>query len=228
MEHTKTNLTLLEVQSEAGNVKTFSFNPNGLTWIPGQYQEYVLPIAGADAKENEHYFTIASAPNEQRINISTRISESAFKQALNALKPGDTIEAHGPKGDFLWEETDAKPIILVAAGIGVTPYRSMLLERAANGLSLNATLIYFNRNDEIPFLDTFKQLAATHAEFTLQPIIGEPVTAEKILELAPDAQTGTLYLSGPEPMVDTIGEALKTRGVALKQDWFPGYTQATF
>lgn len=105
----------------------------------------------------------------------------------------------------------------------------MLLERKANKLPLDATLIYFNRNEEIPFLDIFKQLESEYPEFTLSVIIGESVTAERILELLPEGiEKGTVYLSGPEPMVETIGEDLKKQGINLKQDWFPGYSDINF
>lgn len=223
-----TKLKLLRTRPEAGNAKTFVFERDGLDWVAGQYQKYVLPQAGSERKDNQRFFTISSAPTEKTINISTRVSDSAFKTVLNKLQPGDTIETYGPEGDFVWDKETKRPIVLVAAGIGVTPYRSMLLERAASKLPLNAALIYFNRDDEIPFLDEFKKLAAEHSEFKLLPIVGERVSAERILELAPQAKDGTLYLSGPEPMVETIGEELKKKGVILKQDWFPGYTAENF
>lgn len=228
MENNQTTLKLIAAHNEAGNVKTFSFETGGLNWTPGQHQTYTLPSAGTEEQENTRFFTIASAPSEQRIDISTRISDSSFKQTLNSLSVGDTIQVHGLEGDFTWDQDTKEPITLIAAGIGVTPYRSMLLEREANNLPLNATLIYFNRNEEIPFLDIFQKIEQGHEEFTLINITGEHVNAERILELAPQIKTGTTYISGPEPMVDTIGEDLKKLGVNLKQDWFPGYTSENF
>jgi len=57
---------------------------------------------------------------------------------------------------------------------------------------------------------------------------GEHVTPEKILGLAPGAKEQTLYLSGPEPMVEGVGNALRAHGIAVKQDWFPGYDDLTY
>lgn len=225
MENKEINLKLIDKHEETGNVKTFSFESNGLVWIPGQYQAYTLPGAGAEEKDNLRYFTIASAPSEKTIDISTRITDSSFKKTLESLNPGDSIQAHGLGGDFIWDEETKSPIILVAAGIGVTPYRSMLLEREAKWQSLDATLVYFNRNEEIPFLDTFKRLEKEHNEFKFLPIIGEHVSADRILELAPLAKDGTLYISGPAWMVEEIGGELKKENISIKQDWFPGYTE---
>lgn len=229
MNNTEKNLKLITIHEEVGNSKTFSFETDGLVWVPGQYQIYTLPQVGREKSENSRYFTIASAPSEQRIDITTRISDSKFKKALNNLAIGESIQVSGLGGDFIWEEQDSGPVVFVAAGIGITPFRSMLLERKAKKQSLNATLIYFNRSDEIPFLELFKQLEVEHLEFKFISIVGEHVSAKKILELAPlNSKDGTVYISGPEPMVETIGEELKEQGLTLKQDWFPGYTDENF
>lgn len=219
-------LRLLSTYDEVGNIRTFVFDTGGLTWLAGQYQTYILDQVEGDADAKKRFFTIASAPSEHEIHISTRVTDSAFKQALNAMQPGDTIETEGLEGDFTWEEAD-EPVVLVAGGIGVTPYRSMLLERHALGKPLSCTLVHFNREDAIPFRDEFEKLAAEHPELKLVYIVGQPITADVILQAAPEAAQQVTYLSGPEPMVDAVGEELQKRGVNLKQDWFPGYTDET-
>ena len=220
-------LKLLRSYDEAGNMRTFVFETGGQTWTAGQYQKYVLATAGDTKDDNQRFFTIAAAPSEGEMHISTRVSDSKFKQTLNAMQPGDTIETRGIEGDFTWEET-GDPVVLVAGGIGVTPYRSILLERARTGKPLNCVLVQFSRDDAIPFKEEFEKLAAEHPEFTIKNIIGQPITADAILEAAPQAASQVTYLSGPEPMVDAVGEELKKRGVSLKQDWFPGYDEKTF
>ncbi len=218
---------LISAYDEAGNVRTFVFECNGAKWLAGQYQTWVLKQAGETEDENQRFFTIAAAPSEGELHISTRVGPSAFKQALNVLKPGEAIEAHDIEGDFTWEET-GEPVVLVAGGIGVTPFRSILLERHALGKPLNATLLHYNREDAIPFKDEFAKLLLAHPELTIKYIVGEPITTDGILQNAPDARSQLTYLSGPEPMVDAVGEELKKQGVNLKQDWFPGYTDQTY
>ncbi len=227
-EKVSTSLSLISSRDEVGNVRTFVFEKKTLEWVAGQSQAYVLPQAGKTEKENAHWFTISSAPVEETINISTRISASPFKQALNALNPGDEISTHSLGGTFTWEEIGDAPLILMAAGIGITPFRSILLQRSASGKPLNATLLYFNRTDEIPFEKELQKLSHDHSEFHIEMVIGDPVTAEKIFELAPEAAERIVYLSGPAPMVSSIGTALKERGVTIKQDRFPGYDESNF
>jgi ferredoxin-NADP reductase len=221
-------IRLISAKPEVGNIMTFIFETGGLSWIPGQFQRYTLPQAGTTEEETKRWFTISAAPSEGVIRISTRITESKFKQTLKALKPGDMVQREGIEGDFTWEEEPSNPVVLVAGGIGVTPYRSILLERDARGKKLNATLLYFNRSDEIPFLEEFKVLAEKHPEFTLVTIVGESITAENILTHVPNAEGVTYYLSGPEPMVEAIGTDLIRRGINLKQDWFPGYDEQSY
>lgn len=227
-DKTTSAIKLVSSKDEAGNVRTFIFETGGLKWVAGQYQKYTLPQAGPAESENERWFTIASAPSEGAIRISTRLSGSAFKRALKALVPGDAIRTDSLEGDFTWEEQPSKPVVFVAAGIGVTPFRSILLERRAAGKKLNATLLYFNRIAEIPFREEFETLARQHPEFSLAVIVGEPVTADSIFSRAPRESETVFYLSGPEPMVENIGAALKQRGVSLKQDWFPGYDEKNY
>lgn len=221
-------LTFVRSYDEAGTVRTFVFEQADLEWLPGQYQFYTLPQAGETEEEHSRFFTIASAPSEHEIHISTRVTDSTFKQALNQLQPGDTIMRKDLEGDFTWDDESDTPVVLVAAGIGSTPYRSMLLERHATGKPLAATVLYYTRDDQIPFKAEFDALVEQHDELTIHYIVGQPVTTESILQYAPQATNQVTYISGPEPMVDAIGDELKARGVDLKQDWFPGYDQTTF
>lgn len=221
-----TQLKLVKSYDEIGDIRTFVFEANGLTWQPGQYQTYILDQVEGDPKAKKRFFTIASAPSEGEIHITTRVTDSLFKQALRSLQPGATIEAHGIEGDFVWE--DDAPVVLVAGGIGVTPYRSMLAERAALGKSLNAHLLYFGRDENFAFRTEFAALSSAHPELKVDYIVGERITAEAIMAHSPEVAQHTTYLSGPEAMVDTVGDELTARGIVLKQDWFPGYTEASY
>ncbi len=220
-------LPFLRSQAEVGNAKSFYFGvPEGVTWKAGQYQGYTIPAAGPTEKENQRWFTVSAAPSEGEFRITTRLTDSDFKRNLDYMGPGEFIDAHDLGGDFTWE--DDAPVVMVAGGIGVTPFRSMLRERANTGRPLDATLIYANRDEDVIFREELDDLSGEHQEFKVIYLIGEQLSAERILEVAPEAKEMRTYLSGPEPMVEAVGEALKKVGVTdLKQDWFPGYDEKT-
>jgi len=224
----KTPVKLISSHDEAGNVRTFVFETGGLTWIAGQNQGWVLPHEGEINDDNEHWFTVSSAPSEGTMNVSTRVSDSKYKQHLNSLKPGDNIEVYEMGGDFTWEDEPSETIVMVAAGIGITPFRSIFVERDHQSKKLNGTLLYFNRNNDVPFKALLDDLAKKHPEFKVQVIVGERITADRILELAPQAKDQTVYLSGAKPMVLALAEELEKKGVKTKQDRFPGYDETNY
>jgi ferredoxin-NADP reductase len=219
-------LKLTKSYDEAGNIRTFVFETGGAAWTPGQFQVYDLDQVEGDQDAKERYFTIASAPSENEVHISTRISDSDFKQMLNKLQPGDEIEAHDVDGDFTWDNDDE--VVLVAGGIGVTPYRSFFVERDRTGGKIPAHMLYFGRDENFAFKDEFDEIAKNHPELKIDYIVGEQISADNILNHAPEGNDKTVFISGPEPMVDAVGEDLKAKNINLKQDWFPGYDETSY
>lgn len=226
-------LKLIEKEQLSDNLWAFRFKPNiDLAWTPGQFVRVELPHDNPDDEGVRRFFTISSAPYEGIVQITTRISDSTFKQALAALPVGgDLLLLDMPDGDFVWEEESDRPLVFVAGGIGITPFRSMLRQRAHDNLPLAATLIYANRTDAIAFKDEFDGYADQDAAFTVHYLTGERLSAEKLHELVPGINGTLVYVSGPEPMVESIGNDLKAAGLPaerLKQDYFPNYTEINY
>jgi ferredoxin-NADP reductase len=213
-----------------GNVVSFDFQPReGFAWRPGQYIHYTLPHRDVDERGDERWFTNSAAPFEGKVTISTRIDNehgSSFKRALAALKPGDEVEADEPEGDFTIED-DARNYIFVAGGIGITPFRSMLAEAHAKAQELKVTLLYANRNDEIPFRQELEQYAMDNPHLSIDYIIQpETLDTTHIMQAVDKVKNPLVYLSGPEPMVKQLAADLKSLGLdaaSVKLDDFPGY-----
>lgn len=225
-------LELKEKENLVDNVWAFRFEPTTpFTWTAGQFIRIEVPHDDPDAEGTKRWFTISSAPYEGIVQITTRVTESTFKQALAALPIGERLPLiEKPDGDFVWQDSD-KPLVFVAGGIGITPFRSILKQRAHDNQPLNVTLIYGNRTDAIVFKDEFDSYTARDSEFTVQYITGEPLTATKLAELIPNLNLSLVYVSGPEPMVRALGSDLKTQGLPtaqLKTDEFPNYTDENY
>jgi ferredoxin-NADP reductase len=224
-------LKLIQKTHLTDNIWSFQFEPQPkLSWTAGQYIRVELPHANPDGEGTKRYFTVSSAPFEEFIQITTRVSSTTFKQALvNLSDKGELTLLKEPDGDFVWEETD-KPRVFVAAGIGVTPYRSILAQRGHDHLPLNATLVYANRTDNAAFREELDALAS--ADPTLKIIYSTGlVTVDSLGKAVPGLYDSLVYVSGPEPLVETLGDTLKAAGLPedqLKQDFFPNYNETNF
>lgn len=225
-------LRLIQRHPEIGNVESFIWQPDeSVSWQPGQYMHYDFPHPAEDSRGQERWFTISSPPYEKNIQITTRFTDekgSSFKKALKNLKPGDTIEADGPKGKFIIDETDfAKKHILVAGGIGVTPYHSMLMQFDHDGKMPDIELLYANRDENFVFDDEFAALEAKYPNFHVRKFVGDRHIEETDLKPYADDPNTIIYLSGPEPMVEafekTVKEDLNVPEDRVKTDFFPGY-----
>ncbi len=226
----KMKLRLEHRHQETQDTVSFRFTSEELkTWKPGQYLHYTLEHRHSDTRGNTRYFTIASAPFEGFIQLTTRFVEkdsSSFKKALRDLVVGMSIEADGVEGDFVVEDPN-RALVLIAGGIGITPYRAILLDLDHAGAAINADLLYANRDEDFPFKDELEALAKRHPGLRLHYFTAPRRMDEPSLRSAVgDLGKPIFYVSGPEPMVeafDTLLKSLKVPEPRIKTDYFPGY-----
>ncbi len=210
-------LTLQEVIPEGENIKTFIFRSNKkLTYQPGQYGIWVLK-RWVRGKPNR-LFTVASPPEDGLVQLSTRISNSDFKQKLNQLKVGDRMIMFGPIGVFTLPKPPPKSIVLIAGGIGITPMRALAKHIHQQQLPVQTTLVH-SANGFYLYQDEM-------ARYTDQAFFVTRETFARTLDQAvqaSDAQT-IYYVSGPPAFVQEAEQQLKQRGVRdIKKDGFLGY-----
>lgn len=225
-------LHLKEKQLLVDNVWAFRFEPDKpLTWVPGQFIRVELNHDDPDEEGTKRWFTVSSTPHDGYVQITTRITDTTFKQALSALPIGESLKlVEQPDGDFVWQESD-KPLVFVAGGIGITPFYSMLKARSHSGQPISATLIYNGRTDDLPYKAELDEASKRHAEFSVHYIVGERLTVEKLTELVPDFVSLQVYISGPEQMVESFSKQLREAGVPdgnLHEDFFPNYNEANY
>jgi ferredoxin-NADP reductase len=213
-----------------GDVRSFIFEAKDpVSWEAGQFIHYTLEHPEADDRGVERWFTVSSAPSEGDIVITTRINaerSSSFKTALLQLKPGDTIEADAPEGDFVVDDPTQK-YVFIAGGIGITPYRSILKEASVQGQQLNVKLIYANRTDEIAFKQELETLRQSNPNLQIDYVVApRKLDDEMLQQIADENKDALIYVSGPEPMVEDLTDKLTDMGMpkdSVKGDYFPGY-----
>ena len=226
------NLILINKVSRSSDVISFYFKPQSpITWEAGQFMYFTLTHSNPDNRGVSRYFTISSAPYEENIMITTRFASegsSSFKNALINLEIGQNVSALPPGGEFVIGDL-SKSYVLIAGGIGITPFRSILLDLNYRKKlqSIEIYLLYSNRNNEIVFKDEFDSLAKENLSFKLRYIISPEIcNADLIRSMITDYKEKIYYISGPVNMVKAIEDILTSIGLTedkIKQDYFPGY-----
>jgi len=223
-------LILVDKRSETEDVTSFIFRSDApLKWQAGQFLHYVHPHADPDDRGVTRYFTIASAPFEGQVMLTTRFAPergSSFKRALRQLPLGAAVDVGEPDGDFIVGDPGHEHIF-IAGGIGVTPFRAILLDLDHRELPINATLLYANRNPDFVYKAEMDRLAGRHPRLVVRYLVSpERVTQSSIRGVSAGLAKPIFYVSGPEPFVDALGTMLTGLGVPdgqVKSDFFPGY-----
>jgi ferredoxin-NADP reductase len=231
-------LEFVRRQREADDVISFFFcSQQPLAFEAGEFLELSLPHAAPDSRGSQRCLTIASAPSEPLVQLTTRVgpTPSTFKQALCDLRQGDVVAATGPMGDFVYDQ-DGAPVVLIAGGIGITPFRSMLLDLASRPARPDVSLLYSNASAEIPFRAEFDALRAGWPELRLVYTVTRPgvgwrgatgrIGADFIAHYVPDLAQSRFFVCGPAAFTEAVVDALEHLGVSaaqINQEEFPGY-----
>ncbi len=224
-------LKLIEKVKEANNVYSFVFEPeSSISWKAGQFIFYKIPHDQPDDRGIVRHFTISSAPYEKNIMLTSKFDPehgSTFKKALLKKQLGDTIEAYDMKGKFTMD-TDRPNPVFIAGGIGITPYRSILLDLEKNNGIEDVVLLYSCRDREsLIYKDLWGKLEENNIGLRVA-FIFEPQLIDKGLlkEEIPDMDRRMFYVSGPVKMVHAIEESLSQSDIdpsKIIKDYFPGY-----
>ena len=233
---------LLNRREVALNTVAFEFEkPTGFDYLPGQYVDLkILDSIVADEKGLSRDISIASAPHEPNLLFVTRLRGSAFKNFLINAPIGAAIELKGPSGSFVLPSESSKPIVLIAGGIGITPFRSMASHAAHIRAPFKVFLFYANRRSEdAPFLEELKLLQSENPNYQLIATITKPETSklkwagergyvnnDMISRFVDNLNSASYYIAGPPAMVQGVWQNLKLGGVAdenLRTEEFAGY-----
>jgi ferredoxin-NADP reductase len=223
-------LELLEKINETEDVISFIFKPlESLEWKAGQFVYYKIPHENPDNRGIIRHFTIASAPHEKYIRLTTRFfSEggSSFKKALNSLEIGSHVDTFEIEGSFTVDDHKTK-YVFIAGGIGITPFRSILLDLSNKGKIEDIILFYGSRDENIVFENDFNEIALKNPAFKIHNVISpDRIDIDILREKVPDLFERKCYISGPMVMIKSVEECLVELGISpdmIKTDYFSGY-----
>ena len=229
-------LTLVGREALTPSVRELTFRAQrGFRFAPGQYLELEVPHAHPDARGTRREFSIVSSPAElPNVKIALREgSQSSYKKALAAVEPGTALPVTGVWGDFvLPARADAK-VLMVAAGIGITPFVSQLRHLRHEAQHRDVVMVYVAAGAvELAFRDDLVAagipvLVVTRDDPGALPDAwawtgGGRLDAAGLGDLVPDLAERHAYISGPPSLIADLAPALG-RARSLTTDAFSGY-----
>jgi ferredoxin-NADP reductase len=226
-------------QVAEGTMAFYFEKPAEFIYKPGQYCGWTLIDAPeTDAEGNSRNFSLASAPHEGFLMIATRMRDTAFKRTLRAMPSGAEIEIRGPMGTLTLHGDATRPAVFLAGGIGITPFRSIVLDAAYNKLPHKIFLFHSNRRpQDAPFLESLRKVlnpncvlvgTMTQMEESTQTWGGETghITKEMLAKYVGDLSLPIYYVAGPPAMLKSLQQVLFDAGVndsQIKIEEFEGY-----
>jgi len=242
---------LIETVPQVADIVSFRFErPEAYRFQAGQW--FVLTFAGPDpARPYEHHFSHSNAPSDPRLEFTTRLRGSEFKNALSVLPIGSHVHVEGPYGSFVMPP-DVERAAFLAGGIGITCVRSILrwvahLRAPAAGsvregeeppLALRDIALFFaNRSEDvIPFALELEELTASLPGLRVAQVLSQPGEGwrgyrghldQTILAAElPDPGSWHYFVSGPPSFDQAMLEVLVGWGIEaprIKLERFEGY-----
>lgn len=217
---------VVDTKLERGDTTTLTLEPAGahrFFFQPGQF--FWITLGDTPWSLQQHPFSLSSsATNSGRITFSAkRLGD--FTRQLPRVTANTLAFIEGPFGAFIPRTNNPSGLVMIAGGIGITPFMSMLYTFRDQHNRQPIWLIYANPTwREATFRDNLDDLAQ-HLELTLIHVISDPhegwegeegYVDQTLLArcLPPDDGQRDYFICGPDPMMDSAERGLIAQGVA--------------
>ncbi len=232
MKTNKKTYKIINRKQETKDVATLfiSCEAGDVMYLPGQFITIYLPELGTP--EGKAY-SISSAPGEP-MSITVR-ALGDFSRRLCELTSGDTFLASAPSGYF-YSESDTSSLVMLTGGIGITPFRSMIVDSIRKRNNRNIHLFYSNKTvSDIVFGKELDSLASTYDFLNIRQFITREekisdnltkgrISAKTVTSVFENLNELEFFLCGSIPFVRDMWRGLKAGGVS--EDFI--YTEAFF
>lgn len=188
--------TFIKLGSTIGEYRIYT--PTKWVIAPGNFVgiDCDLPVLGYRRSP----YCIFSPPNEERTfqNLIRVVPEGPVSNFLGSLKEGDVISFRRPTGRSMIPKEGDTELILLATGVGVGPFNSLIRHLIARGFGRPIRLYWGLRLvDDICLLDGLNEMAERHPTFTYRISLSQPPEGWRGLR-------GRLTESAP-PLLETLG-----------------------
>lgn len=186
-------------------------------------QHVDVRLTAQDGYQAQRSYSIASAPEDGQLMLTIeRLDDGEVSPYLtDEVRPGDELELRGPIGGyFIWEVSLGGPLLLIAGGSGIVPFRAILRHWAAGDRAIPTRLLYSARTlDEVIYREELMRLATEGGldpQFTLtrawpggwQGHRGR-VDRQVLEQVAwPPSSQPRVYICGPSGFVEAVADSL--------------------
>ncbi|WP_377292899.1 2Fe-2S iron-sulfur cluster-binding protein [Rhizobium sp. SG2393] len=221
-------LECIAVTAETADVMTFVFKadkPGWFRYLPGQFVTLELPVGPEPVMRTYTLSSTPSRPFTVAVTVKAQAGSIGTRWMFENLKPGMSLKAFGPLGDFTFARHPGEKYLFVSAGSGITPMMSMTRWMAdCAPLSDVAFLTCARTPGDILFRSELESLSANMPNLSLgfvveghQPRDGwhglrGRIDIEKLKLLCPDFRDRTVFCCGPEPFMRGVKGALEANG----------------
>jgi nitric oxide dioxygenase len=214
---------------ESEEITSFHLQPADggalLDFIPGQYIGLRLHLDGEEVRRN---YSLSQAPNgrEYRISVKREAGGRVSSHLHERVGEGDELELFAPAGDFTLNHS-TKPLLLISAGVGITPLLAMLETAVHSGRPIH--FIHCARHAGVQaFAARIDALVAAHPQlrrfFCFEEARADDgadahgrLTAERLRAWLPAERDVDAYFLGPKPFMAMLKRQLRELGVPAEQ-----------
>lgn len=223
--------TVTEITQTGRDIAVVTLVPKSeadrLEYYPGQYATIGFSVNGRPTPMR--CFSMTSSPHDATTLQFAMKVKGDFTHTVSQLDIGQDAFLQGPFGTFIIDPEYDKAVVLLAAGIGITPFISIIRHAAITRMTIPITLLYSVREQQdIAFLDEIRALERQNPYFKAvffvtgetAPMPDERLIHGKIDEQRLDQLTGgryqgaTYFICGPKGFTEAEAALLKAKQVS--------------
>ncbi|MGG1440730.1 NO-inducible flavohemoprotein [Brevibacillus laterosporus] len=203
---------------------------------PGQYVSVKVDIPG---EENTHIrqYSLSDAPGKPYYRISVKREDGKQDQPAGKVsvylheqvEQGDVLLLSAPAGDFVLDQKDDRPVVLISGGVGLTPLVSMLNTLVETNPNRQVTFIHAAQNGQVHAMrEHVEELALKHSQLSVHWCYDNPTDLDRAtkafhkegyvdlstLEQMVPSKDASFYFCGPTPFMKALNQTLKEYKIA--------------